>query len=188
MSMEALKEDLHKKGLEIAGKNIADAQEEAKKIIAEGELEARKLREKAMAELRNELVHMKNYAVQNSELESRRRISTAKKAILDRMKESMVREVIPVLGRSIIEKWDGMLIKRALNTIPNGYIKMDPQLYSKLAHLSSYTYEGNLNNSAGGIIVESSDRTLVLNLTYENILSAVWEKRFSDIYSVIFSD
>ena len=80
----------------------------------------------------------------------------------------------------------GRLIAKAGQVIDGGFIYSNAQDSEVVKQKGTrYQYAGTVN-CAGGIIVESQDRSIRLNLTYESLFEDVWQDSLPEMAKILF--
>jgi len=177
-----------------ADRLVAKGDEEAERILAEAKKKCdediRKAKEdaerlvKASAEKGAiDAARLENQELSSAELDAKKMRLVAQKEVLD----SVLRAALKRLGDLPPEKRRailGRLLIEARGTLPKGRAYARPEDLTQVSS-AGYSNAGPLASS-GGVIIESEDGRVRLDLRYETVLHYVWAKHTKEIVSLLF--
>lgn len=191
--MEAPGEDMS--GLKRhADRLIAKGDEEAERILAEARTKCdediRKAKEEAEGLVKTarekgaiDAERLENQELSSAELDAKKMRLIAQKDMLD----SVLKAALKRLGDLPPEKRGailGRLLVKARGTMPKGRAYARPEDLTQVS-AAGYANAGPLASS-GGIIIESDDGKVRLDLRYETVLQHVWARHTKEIVNALF--
>lgn len=167
----------------IIGEVRRDGEARAQAILAEARKEAdsilRAAREKAKAHEASRLADAARDAAAATAQAHSRAESEARKAVLTTESEmraalrSAIVDALSALPAKSREKHIQSLLAKAKAIVPSGKVWGSDKDAAALKAQKTYTHAGNLS-AAGGLVVESEDGSVRLDLTYETLLEEAW--------------
>ncbi len=185
MSLDEVAKKVIEKGKRESNIIIKQGGQETLQIINKAETEAKALVTQAREKAEKQIKLNKEQEVSSADVEGRRDRLTAEKEILDKVKEKTFQSLIAASTPKKEQIING-LIKQAVQIIPSGSVYSNEEDSVAVKRLASqYQFAGTIKCS-GGMIIESSDRTQRLNLTYEMLLEELWAERIGEVADMLF--
>ncbi|MCS7119064.1 MAG: V-type ATP synthase subunit E family protein [Archaeoglobaceae archaeon] len=187
MSLEAVLREITMKGNEEVKKIEEEAKKEVEKIILEAKTEAETLLKKAKEEAEKEGEALRKQEISSLNLEMKRLMLAKQKKITD--------EVFTLLKQKIVDM-DEKTRKSILKAIIEKNAKHNMKLYVRkedekivkeiLKELKlSLKIAGNIS-VLGGIVLEDPGGEVRINLTFDELLIQLYEKRLNEVAKVLF--
>jgi len=179
---------------EHARRILAEGEKEAERIIAEAEKkyqeEVQKARTRAEEIIRGarerasaECMKLEKRERLRMEIETKKLMLIAKKDLLDSVLSGAMKRLseLPAERRRVLL---GKILMKAREEIPNGkaYCRVEDQAQVRSA---GYEIAGTID-SAGGVILESSDGAIRVDLRFETLLKQIWDKHIPEISAILF--
>lgn len=187
MPLDSLLQEIAKKGEEEIKRIEAETRQEIEKILAEAKAEAETILKKAKdgAEKEGEAIRKQEISSLNLEL---------KRLLLSKQKE-VTEEVFRRL-REKINEMDQKTRKRVLKSLIEKNAKNGMLIYAKREDkeiVREIVEETGLNlriageiSALGGIILEEPSGEVRINLTFDELLSQLYEKKLNEVAKVLF--
>ena len=191
MGLEVVVDEIKAKGDNEAAGIKSKAEAQAKEIINEANLRANEIRLEAEknAEIQAERIMIREVASAN--LVVKRDFLNAQKELLDKVYAGAVDEIAN-LPADVHAKAVRELLKEAAKQIKVGVVftnvrdeKSAKEALSGLKTLSRFTF-GGIIDIAGGVVVQSTDGQLTLDLSYQTFMTEVWESSLKDASEILF--
>lgn len=151
---------------------LADARKEADAILAEARRKAKAHEEEALREAAKEGTQMAGQVASRSDSEARRTVLAAEAQLRSDLKAAVLEHFrnLPAKSRQAHLK---TLLERAKGVIAKGKVFGAEADAAVLQKDRTFAFGGTLA-VAGGIVVESEDGEVRLDLTYETLLDDQW--------------
>ena len=187
MALESIIQEIYKKGEEEVRRIKEEAQKEAERIINEAKEKAEEILKKAREEAEREVERLRKQEISSVKLEMKRLMLNKQKEILGLVFES-VKQRIKNMDIETKKKLLTSLIKNHAN--PGMVIysnKEDEDLVKSIIQELGIElrYGGNIE-CLGGIILESQDGTIRLNLTFDELLKQLYDEKMSEVSKLLF--
>lgn len=183
MGLERVVEDILAAGEQRAASIIAEARAEKEKILAEARERARELREKRLAEADREAAQFRVRELAGAELEAKRMRLRMESEVLEAAVEEARRRVAALQGGE-----DEAILERLLKKVPPGYRVFSSQKNEDfLRRRLGMVYAGTVG-CLGGLVTESPDGSVRIDLSYDTILSEVVERVMKEVHSILFPE
>lgn len=191
MGLEVVVDEIKAKGESEAARIKSEAAEEAKAILNEANKQADEIRIAAEkdAEVQSERIMVREVAAAN--LEVKRDQLNAQKELLEKVYADAKTEIAN-LPADIHAKAVRQLLKDAAKQIKEGVVFANERdaaavkdALSELKTLSGFTF-GGITDIDGGVIVQSADGQLTLDLSYQTFMGEVWESSLKDASEILF--
>ncbi len=187
MALENVINEIYEKGKQEVQKIREEAEKEAEKIIAEAKAKAEEIIAKAKENAEKEAESLRRQEISSVKLEMKREMLNKQKEILDAVFESLkqrIQEMDIETRRKIIES----LLKN--NAQPGMIVysnKNDEDLVKSIIQelKLDLKYGGNVD-CLGGVILESEDGEVRLNLTFDELLNNLYEQKMSEVSKILF--
>ncbi len=185
MSLDEVAKKVIEKGQRESNMIVKQGGQETLQIIKKAENDAKVLVSQARERAEKQIKLNKEQEMSSAEVEGRRNRLTAEKQILDEVKEKTFQDLIAASTPKKEQILNG-LIKQAAQIIPSGSVYSNDEDSAAVKKMASqYKFAGTIKCS-GGIIIESSDRTQRLNLTYEMLLEELWTENIGQVADILF--
>ncbi len=187
MPLEVILEEINRKGEEIVRKIREEAEKEIERIKAEAQEEAKRIIEKAKEEATKEAEALRKQEISSVNLEMKR-------LMLNKQKE-IVENVFELLKQRLAEM-DDETKKKVLKALISRNAQDGMKIYSKkedegivkeiIKELGvKVEYAGNVD-CIGGVILEDPSGDVRINLTFDELMSQVYEQKLSDVSKILF--
>jgi V/A-type H+-transporting ATPase subunit E len=172
----------------------AKGDEEVERLLAEAKAkcdeELKRARERAEDILKKvketgkrDALRLEGQETSGMEIEAKKMKLVARKGVLDLVLDASLKRLgeLPQERRRVIL---GRLLLKARAEMPKGraYCRSEDQAQVTAA---GYTFVGALN-SIGGVMIESEDGSVRLDLRFETLLQQIWGRHTKDIVAVLF--
>ncbi len=159
-------------GAERQAKEILDAaRAEADAILAKARDAAAAYEAGRMAQATRDAEQLQRQYLSNAKFEARKLVLSTENELRNELRTTLI-EGLAGLGAAPRKKHLKALLARAAETVPSGKVWGNAKDAKELK-ASDYTYAGDVE-IAGGLIVESDDGTVRLDLSYETLLDGLW--------------
>ncbi len=190
MGLEAVVDEIKRKGAERAAAIKAEADAKAKTIVSEATTRAEeiKLTAEKDAEIQAERIAIRETASAN--LVVKREQLNAQKELLEKVYAGAA-EAIAKLPAKTNEKAIKELLKEAATQIPKGVVfanlsdKKIVEAALDLRTFSGFKFGGTVD-IIGGVIVKSTDGQITLDYSYKTFMDDVWESSLKDVSEILF--
>jgi len=188
MPLEAVLEEIRKKGDEQVQQILDEAKKEAEEIIAEAKAEAEEILKRAREEAEKEAERLKRQEISSVNLEMKRLLLNKRKEILEevlKLVEDRIRKMDPEEKKKLLEKLINSCELEEAVVYSN---KDDENIVREIiSNKKGYRYGGNIN-CLGGVILESTDGEVRINLTFDDLLAQVYESKMSEVSKILFGE
>jgi len=192
MGLEAVVEEIRKKGRTEADRIRAESQLDTDKILAAANRRAGEIKLAAEAELAKQTSHLIDQEVSAANLLVKRELLNTRKALLDQVYEGTRTEIARLpesFHREAIQK----LLTEVKKEIVKGKIQCNGRDVATLksliaghAEFSGFVVADPVNID-GGIIVEGKEGELQIDYSYRTFLDKAWESRLKDASDILFT-
>ncbi|MCX8172330.1 MAG: V-type ATP synthase subunit E family protein [Archaeoglobaceae archaeon] len=187
MPLEQVLQEITKKGEEEVKRIEAESKKEVEKILAEAKAEAELILRKAREEVEKEGEALRRQEISNLNLELKRTILAKQKEITEevfRRLRQKINEMDVKTRKAILKKLISKNAKEGMNIYVRredevlvGEILQDLNLNLKIV--------GNIS-ALGGIVLEEESGEVRVNLTFDEFLSELYEKKLAEVAKVLF--
>ncbi|RLI73994.1 V-type ATP synthase subunit E [Archaeoglobales archaeon] len=187
MPLESIIQEIYQKGEEQVKKLMEEAEKEAKQITADAKAEAEEILKKAREEAEKEAERLRRQEVSSVNLEMKRLLLNKQKELLE-MTFDLTRQKIKEMSAEEKKKLlESLLKKNAESGMVVYSNKGDEEVVKEvLKNLGKdLKYGGNVN-CLGGVILESPDGEVRLNLTFDELLTQLYEQKISEVSKILF--
>lgn len=191
MGLEVVVDEIKAKGDREAARIKSEAEAEAKTIVADATKRAEEIRIAAEADaaLQADRIMIREVAAAN--LVVKRDQLNAQKELLDKVYSQAANEIAN-LPSAVHVKAVRSLLKDAVKQIKEGTVYANSRdeeavkaALTELKTLSGFTF-GGTSDINGGVIVQSADGQLTLDLSYQTFMDEVWESSLKDASEILF--
>ncbi|MEM0203350.1 MAG: V-type ATP synthase subunit E [Archaeoglobaceae archaeon] len=187
MPLESVLKEITRKGDEEVKRIEEETKKEVERILREAKAEAETILKKAKEDAEKEGEALRKQEISSLNLE-------LKRALLSKQKE-ITEEVFKLLRKKIMEMDDNtrksilksLISKNAKNGMKLFVRKEDEALIkSILKELKlNLTIAGNIT-ALGGVVLEDPSGEVRINLTFDELLSQLYEKKISEVAKTLF--
>jgi len=191
MGLEVVVDEIRAKGNREAARIKSEAEAEAKTIIADATKRAEDIRIAAEtdAALQADRIVLREVAAAN--LIVKRDLLNAQKELLDKVYCEAAKEIAR-FPADVHTKAIRSLLKDAVKQIKEGTVYANQRdekavraALAEMETLSGFTF-GGIIGTDGGVVVQSADGQLTLDLSYRTFMGEVWESSLKDASEILF--
>jgi len=186
MALDKVIQAILDEGKKEAERIVAEGRQEAEKIVNQARKDAEKNIKEKSSEAEKLATRMKVQETARAEIESKKLVLKAQKEFLD--------EVYNISLKRLSERWSDKLIEATLkqkaSEVKGGYVyssEKDRTTVERLVRTYGGQY-GGVIDCLGGIVIESSDRSVRTDYRLETILKDVWDDSVIDVSSLLWSE
>jgi len=191
MGLEAVVGEIKAKGENEVGKIQKETRDEVTRILMSAQERAEKIKLSADAEAERQVNHLQGQETSAANLVVKRKLLNTEKELLDQVYQSALRSIAN-LPDNFHHEAQKNLLARAKKEIPEGTVHCNardmPFLKQVIGSESAFRgyVAGKVVKIDGGIIVESTDGQLQVDLSYRTFLDMVWETGLKDASDILF--
>jgi V/A-type H+-transporting ATPase subunit E len=191
MGLEAVVGEIRAKGQKDAGAIREQTRKEVEYILSGSQEKASKIKLAAEESIEKQVRHIESQEVSAANLLVKRNLLNTQKALLDETYRNAL-ESLKKLPDSFHKEAIRALLSDAKQQISEGVVHCNardmPALKEIIAQKSEFLgySPGNVMDIEGGVIIESNDRTLQIDLSYRTFLDGVWETGLKDASDILF--
>ena len=187
MPLENIIQEIYQKGEEQVKKLIEEAEKESEQIIAEAKTEAEEILKKAREEAEKEADRLRRQEVSSVNLEMKRLLLNKQKELLETVFELTKQKIKETSAEEKKKLVEALLKKNAESGMVVYSNKDDEEVVKEVMNSlgKDLKYGGNIN-CLGGIILESPDGEVRLNLTFDELLTQLYEQKMSEVSKILF--
>jgi V/A-type H+-transporting ATPase subunit E len=185
--LESVINEIYKKGDQEVQRIKEEAEKEAEKIIAEAKGEADEILRRAKDEAEKEAERLRRQEISSVKLEMKRQMLNKQKEILEAVFEAL-KQRIQDMDLETKRKITTALLKNNANAgmVVYSNKKDEDMVKSIIQELQiDVKYGGNLE-CLGGVVLESEDGEVRLNLTFDELLNQLYEQKMSEVAKILF--
>jgi len=187
MPLETVLQEITKKGEEEIKRIEAETKKEVERILAEAKAEAEAILKRAREEAEKDGEALRRQEISSLNLELKRLMLEKQKEITDEVFRKLRQKIAEMdektrerILKSLIERnaKDGMLVFVR---------KEDEKIVEKIIEEAKVKLKiaGNIS-ALGGVILEKPDGEVRINLTFDEMLSQLYEKKLGEVARVLF--
>ncbi|WP_456468482.1 V-type ATP synthase subunit E [Archaeoglobus sp.] len=187
MPLDKVLQEIQQKGEEEVKRIREEAEKEVEKILAEAKAEAEEILKKAREEAEKEAEALRKQEISSVKLEMKRELLNVQKEILE--------EVFNLLKQRIREM-DEETKKKVLKTLLQNNATAGMVVYSKaedeelvkelIKELNLDVKYGGHVDCIGGIVLEDASGDVRINLTFDELVSQIYEQKMSEVSKILF--
>lgn len=185
MGLEKVVADILEKGKEDAAKIRAEGEAEASVILKQAKEEAAKIKAKKEAEVAKVVEKVRTRELASAKLEIKKIKLNSEKEALDHA-FAQAKAQLQNIPKKKNEHLLKTLIEKGKKELGNGRIYCSPKDAEVVKLMSSLEFAGTIN-CIGGVVIESSDRLVKIDYTYETLLTTVWESNVKQVSNILYS-
>jgi V/A-type H+-transporting ATPase subunit E len=191
MGLEAVVGDIRAKGQKEADAIREETKAEVNGILQTSQLKAEKIKLAVEESVTKQVQHIESQELSAANLVVKRERLNTQKALLDEVYQNALDSVLK-LPDSFHREAIKSLLSDAKKQIPEGIVHCNARDMKALKELiaqenlfKGYSV-GNEVDIEGGVMVESNDGSLQLDLSYRTFLNMVWETGLKDASDILF--
>jgi len=163
---------------------VSQAKAEVKAILAEADVQISDMKEKEDKRLKEEVERLKRQELSSAELESKKIVLSKKKEILAKAFETVLADLESAPRDEKLEQYKKM-IKSAKTVIdkPKALISPKDDFTAKELGVKSVETDPKIR---AGLILQSEDNTVEVDMQYETILQAIWNREIKAMSDILF--
>lgn len=191
MGLEVVVDEIRQKGEREAELIRKETREEVTRILLSAQERAEKIKLTADEDVNRQVLHLQGQENSAANLVVKRKLLNTEKELLDQVYQSALRS-IATLPENFHREAQKKLLATAKQEIQEGTVHCNardmPSLKQIIETDSAFRgyVTGNVLDFEGGIIVESTDGQLQLDLSYRTFLDMVWETGLKDASDILF--
>jgi V/A-type H+-transporting ATPase subunit E len=192
MGLESVIEDIQRKGEREKEAISAAAAAEERQILDEAQKRVDARRKEAEGEISRVIQRMEDLELASANLAVKRSLLNAQKEVLDQVHAAALRAILGLpegVHRQILER----LLSQAAQEIRSGVVTCRARdvpvvkdLIAANPALSGYRI-GPPVEIDGGVVVDSADGNVKIDLTYRTFLDGIWEKELKAASDLLFT-
>jgi len=191
MGLEAVVGDIRAKGQKEADAIREETKAEVNGILHASQVQAEKIKLAVEEAVAKQVKHIESQELSAANLVVKRERLNTQKALLDEVYQKAL-DSVQKLPDSFHREAIKSLLSDAKKQIPEGIVHCNARDMKALKELiaqenmfKGYSV-GNEADMEGGVMVESKDGTLQLDLSYRTFLNMVWETGLKDASDILF--
>ncbi len=181
MGLEAVKEEIIRNAKAQEETLIAEAKNEARKIMKETEKKIEEIREKNNAELKKRADIIKKQELASAELENKKMLLEAKKQLIESV-FSEAKNKVESLDEKKRMAYIKKLLEKAKKDIEVEYVYCNKKDLKLLKDFSPEAID-----ITGGLITENKDKTVRVDYSFDTMLQNIKENELQSINRILFS-
>jgi V/A-type H+-transporting ATPase subunit E len=192
MGLESVIEDIQRKGEREKEAISAAAAAEERQILDEAQEKVDARKKEAEGEISRVIQRMEDLELASANLSVKRALLNSQKEVLDQVYAAALRAILALpdgVHRQILEK----LLSQAAKEVPAGVVTCRARdapvvkdLIAANPALSGYRI-GPPAEIDGGVLVDSADGNVKIDLTYRTFLDGIWEKELKAASDLLFT-
>jgi len=191
MGLEAVVGEIRAKGQKEAAAIREQTRKDVEYILSGSQEKASKIKLAAEESIEKQVRHIESQEVSAANLLVKRNLLNTQKALLDETYQDAL-ESLSKLPDSFHRDAIRALLSDATQQISKGIVHCNArdmpalkEIIAQKGEFSGYS-PGNVKDIEGGVIIESNDSTLQINMSYRTFLDSVWEKGLKDASDILF--
>ncbi|MFA7149718.1 MAG: hypothetical protein WC067_01710 [Candidatus Methanomethylophilaceae archaeon] len=184
MALDDVKMEIDRFADESAAAIKTAADVEIAKIIANADAEISTMKEKEEKRLKEAIERLDRQEISSAELESKKIVLVKKKEILAKaFAETLASlESAPVAEK--LEQYRKMVaVSKQVIDKPKAYIAAGESFTAQDLGVSSIIADEGIT---GGLVLESEDGAIQVDMQYKTILQTVWDRKLKDLSNILF--
>lgn len=191
MGLDAVLEEIRQKGQQEVNRIRSESQQETKAILTAAQERAGKIKQAASEDADRQAANIMGQMSSAANLLVKREQLNAQKELLDQVYQNALKASAG-MPESSHRQAITTLLAEAKKQVPGGIVHVNQRDRKILEQVISGNPEfkgfsaGNDVDIEGGVIVESMDGTLQLDLSYRTFLDMIWESGLKDASDLLF--
>jgi V/A-type H+-transporting ATPase subunit E len=184
MTLEKVVQEILDRGKKECDAIVDSARKEADGIIKEARERAAQSKSEKEAEAVKVVERMRKQEIPSAEIEAKKIKLNAEKEVLDGVYIEVIRR-LSSLPREKNEALLRALVSRAAKEYSNGTFYSNARDAEIVREKVRF---GGVINCTGGIVVETEDKTVRVDCTYEALLGEVWNASLRKVYDILLGN
>jgi len=157
---------------------------EVKKIEVETNAIVAEMKEKEDKKLKEAIELLKRQELSSADLESKKIVLSKKKEILAKAFETVLHDLESASSEAKLKQYKEM-VESAKTVIdkPKAFISKDDKFTASQLKVSSVEVDPRIR---AGIILQSEDGTIEVDMQYETILQTIWDREIKTLSDILF--
>ncbi len=182
MSLEAVIQSILDKGAAEKNEIIGTARKEKEKLLKELKEKGQQDISEKLGEAGNVAERLKVQETARAELESRKIVLAAQKEVLDTVRTEVLRRLAsPEIRTSLLKE----LLEKHKDEWRTGKVYCNENDQKTVKSVVGSRFEGTVD-CAGGIVIESEDKTMRIDLRFETLLQDLWEDSVKELAELLW--
>ena len=184
MALDVVKSEINKSVQEAVTAIRAEADAEVAKINAATDAEIAAMNEKEEKRLKEAIERLGRQELSSAELESKKIVLAKKKEILARAFAETLASLESAPSKVKLEQYKKM-VKASKSVIesPKAYLAEGDKFTAKQLGVDSVAVDSRIT---GGIILESEDGTIQIDMQYKTLLQTLWDREMKSLSDILF--
>ena len=184
MALDSVKEDITRSAQETVKAINAERDAEISKIKAEADKVVSDMKMKEEKRLKEAIEHLGRQEVSSAELESKKIVLAKKKEILTQAFNETLDGLENAPAKVKKEQYKKMVdAAKKVIAEPKAYCAKGETIKAEDLGVSSLT---KVDSITGGLILESKDGTIQVDMQYRTILQTVWDREMKALSDILF--
>lgn len=186
MALEDVTLEIKQSAEQTRAKIMAEADEECRKILEEADRQISTLKAKEDKKLAESIERLERQELSSAELESKKIVLVKKKEILAKTFAETLEELESASDADKTKVYKKMVeaTKGEIDS-PTVYVPSSSKATAKGLGAAKVQKSDNLSS---GVIIESEDGTLQIDMQYSTILQAVWDEEMKALTDILFGE
>ena len=184
MALDVVKSEIQKSAEEAAAASKAEADAEVAKIMASADAEIAAMNEKEEKRLNEAIERLGRQELSSAELESKKIVLAKKKEILAKAFDEALSSLENAPAATRLAQYKQM-IKASENVIPAPRVYVSPTETITASDLGVPMLVVD-SRITGGIVLESEDGTIQVDMQYRTILQTIWDREMMSLSDILF--
>ena len=184
MALNEVKMEIGRSAEAAAAKIKAEADAEIAKIIADADAQIAVMNEKEEKRLKDDIARLERQELSSADLEGKKIVLAKKKEVLAKAFDEALSSLENAPADKKLAQYKMMVASASkLITNPKAYLAECDKFTASDLGLSSVAVDSRMT---GGIIFESEDGTLEVDMQYRTILQTIWDREIKSISDILF--
>lgn len=184
MALDDVKLEIDRSAEESAAVIKAEAEAEVAKIMAEADAQISAMNEKEEKRLKEAVERLGRQELSSAELESKKIVLAKKKEILAKAFNETLASLESAPADKKLEQYKKMVAasKKVIDK-PKAYVAPGEKFTAADLGVSSVAEDSRMT---GGLILESEDGTIQVDMQYRTILQTIWDREMKSLSDILF--
>ncbi len=184
MALDSVRKDILESAEAQADEQMRVARDEAAAILAEADQTISEMREKEGKRLEEALERLRRQELSSAELESKKIVLARQKEILNRaFQESL--SALEASNAATKKRHYAAMVKATEDFFDKPKIFCPLGEKDRLKELKAHSVSED-GSIAGGLILESQDGSMRVDMQYETVLRTIWDEKLKELSDILF--
>jgi V/A-type H+-transporting ATPase subunit E len=182
MPLEPVIEEITRKGYQRVSEIRSEAEKEVEKILSEAKEAASDILKKSRESAESEAERLRRQEISSINLEMKREELNRRKEVLEEVYTKLVDRVKSMSAderKSLLEK----ILKQ--NEMEGYRVYSNKQDEEIVKSITKMPFAGNID-CIGGVVIESDDGQFRINLTFDEMLASLFERKMKEVSEILF--